>query len=44
MSRHYVCMTQDWLLIAVTTGFEGRVTPPTLIHTPTLTRVTGQWV
>ena len=43
MSRHYNCMTQDRLLIGVSIGGEGRVTPLTLIHTPTLIRVTGQW-
>jgi hypothetical protein len=32
MSRHYAGMTQDWLLIAVTIGGEGGVSPPTLIH------------
>ena len=36
MSRHYDSMTQDGLLTAVTIGGEGRVTPLTLIHTPTL--------
>ena len=36
-------MTQDGLLIGVTIGCEGRVTPLALTHTPTLTRVIGQW-
>ena len=43
MSRHYDSMTQDGLLIGVSIGGEGRVTPLTLIHTFTLNRVTGQW-
>ena len=43
MSRHYNSMTQDGLLSGVTIGVEGRVTPLTLIHTPNLTRVIGQW-